>query len=101
MVLMMTREVFCPESTTFLPDVTSKGSHTPITEMGCEVPEGKYIVVYTLAPKRGALKSRPGVGVNAFMYAASDTKTPPDSILNCKIPHEWIGLRFNRKVVIT
>jgi len=67
--------------------------------MGLELPPGKYKVTYTLHPE-GEFYSR-SCAATPFMYRVDKIGENlfNNQIINCLIPVEWEGLKFNRKVV--
>jgi hypothetical protein len=61
-----------------------------------EVPDGEYVVKYTIAPKHGEyeLKATSVSGNYLIMYNKKGEFYPL-----CIFPKEWEGMRVNRKVV--
>lgn len=74
---------------------------TLMTRIGLEVPEQKYKLTYTLAPKHGKLLCSCFGRVTPFMVTFERREDfPSPRVLNCLVPLEWDQLRFNRKVEV-
>ena len=76
------------------------GSRNRMEKFGTKLPPNNYKVTYTLAPKTGEFYIE-SEDVIPFMRRVVEVKGGPEhnQIINCLLPTEWRGLRFNRKAV--
>lgn len=94
-----------PDSSIYLVN----GSREPVSiytkvrmlELGEEMPNTIYLLTYTLAPKHG--KFLAGMGFNYMNMKRFDPSGFEHDwtnfrFVNCLIPREWEGKRFNRKI---
>lgn len=104
--LLVVNGVLADEHTQPCCGVWVDGAYTRLKQIGCETPEGLYKVIYTLAPKHGLLRVTGRAGTpraHTFMELSDSDCGLKDGyyvkIVNCKLPPEWLYMRFNRKVV--
>ena len=70
--------------------------------IGCEMPDTRYSVTYTLAPKTGRLRVKGGTCNPTIRFIEPNEPKGDgkhwDAAIVCQLPVEWIGQRINRRV---
>lgn len=68
---------------------------------GMLIPQIRYRVTYSLAPKTGTLTGECPLDTHVFVYPYNPERRQFwDAPIVCQLPQTWVGLRFNRKVTV-